>query len=193
MFYLYIYENLINGMIYIGQTKNLEVRDYRHCHDNDMKIDKAIREFGRENFSLNVIATTDTEDQIVYAEIDWIARARNLLGRNMLYNVSCGGPNGWKGLKHSEESRKKMSRTHEGMHVGNKNNMFGKNHTAKSKELVSKNRKGKSCGETRPNAILTRELVESIRNDSRSERALAKLYGVSRSTINAVKRGTNWK
>lgn len=193
MFYLYIYENLINGMIYIGQTKNLEMRDYRHCHDKGMKIDNAIKKFGRENFSLNVITTADTEDQIVYAEIDWIARARAMLGHEMVYNTANGGPNGWRELKHSKESREKMSEAHKGLHVGEKNNMFGKNHTTKSKELVSKNRKGKSSGESHPNAILTRELAESIKNDSRSERTLAKLYGVSRSTINAIKRGINWK
>ncbi len=86
-----------------------------------------------------------------------------------------------------------MSETHKGMHVGNKNIMFGKQHKSTSKDLISQNRKGKSVGEDRPTAILTKELVELIRTDKRSERTLAKLYGVSRSTINSIKRGINWK
>ena len=44
--------------------------------------------------------------------------------------------------KHSDEARKKAS----ARSVGEKNNMFGKNHTTESKEKISKNRSGKLVG-----------------------------------------------
>lgn len=193
MFYLYLYKNLINGMIYIGQTKDLKIRDIRHCNDNKMKIDKAIKEFGRKNFSLHIILITRTINEIHLAEIDWIAHARIVFGKDMIYNVSRGGPTGWLGMKHSEKSREKMRISHIGLHIGNKNQMFGKNHTIKSKESISKNRRGKAVGKDHWKTIFTREIIESIRIDPRSERFLAKLYGAARSTINSIKRGINWK
>lgn len=180
-------------MIYIGQTKDLKLRDQKHCNGKVMRIDRAIRKYGRQNFLMSIILASKNEEQIVYAEIDWIRRARAALGSNMVYNVANGGSNGWNGLKHSKESRRKMSKAHKGIHVGDKNNMFGKNHNPKSISLMSKNRKGKSVGEERPNTILNQEMVNAIKNDNRSERTLAKLYGVSRSAINSIKRGINWK
>jgi predicted GIY-YIG superfamily endonuclease len=50
MFYLYVYKNLVNDMIYIGQTKDMKIRDQKHCNGSKMKIDKAIQKFGRKNF-----------------------------------------------------------------------------------------------------------------------------------------------
>lgn len=193
MFYLYLYRNQINGMIYIGQTKNLKMRDARHRNDSKMKIDKAIKKFGRNNFSLHIVLVTRTIKEIYYAEIDWIARARVALGKDMIYNVTGGGPTGWAGMKHSKESRDKMSKSHTGLHTENRNVMFGKAHKQTSIDLISKNRKGKALGENHWKTILTQEVVDMIKQDSRSERALAKLYGVSRSTINSIKRGINWK
>jgi predicted GIY-YIG superfamily endonuclease len=45
-------------MIYIGQTKNIEIRDQRHCNDKVMRIDRAIRKYGRQNFLLSIILTS---------------------------------------------------------------------------------------------------------------------------------------
>lgn len=193
MFYLYVYKNLINNMVYIGQTKNIRVRDQKHCNRNETKIDCAITQFGRENFSLTIIMFSRNKKDIELAEIEWIKLARQQLGNDMVYNVSNGGPLVWLGLHHSELSREKMKKSHIGIHNGEMNSMFGKDHSLESKQLMSKNRIGKSCGENRPNSKLTKEQVELIKTDNRSERLLAKTYNVSRSTINSIKRGINWK
>lgn len=193
MFYLYIYKNLINNMVYIGQTKNIKIRDQKHCNGSKMQIDQAIKKFGRDNFLLSVIMTSNNEKEITLAEIEWIAQARNKLGSDMVYNVSNGGPIVWLNMKHTDISREKMSQSHKGLHTGIQNNMFGKQHSDSSKILISENRKGKTAGEQHPNSKLTKEQVELIKLDNRSERKLAKIFNVSRSTINSIKRGINWK
>lgn len=48
-------------------------------------------------------------------------------------------------------------------------------------------------GELCPAAKLTADQVRAIRTDGRSTRVLGALYGVSRHTISAVKRGLTWR
>jgi NUMOD3 motif len=142
---------------------------------------------------LIVVLTSNNPKNILLAEIEWITQARIKLGKDMVYNTSNGGIIVWLGLKHSSASRAKMRQSHIGLHNGDKNNMFGKQHSISSKELMSKNRKGINAGENHPNSKLSKEEVDLIKTDARSERFLAKLFKVSRSTINSIKRGINWK
>lgn len=53
---IYMYSNKINGMKYIGQTvRRLEKRDWEHWNRDDFYIDRALRKYGKENFSLEVL------------------------------------------------------------------------------------------------------------------------------------------
>lgn len=65
---IYKYTNLINGMVYIGQTKQtLEQRDYKHqsqLNDNTY-FHRAIKKYGRENFLLELV-----EDNIPFNKLD---------------------------------------------------------------------------------------------------------------------------
>ena len=65
---IYKYTNLINGKVYIGQTKQtLEQRDYKHqtqLNDNTY-FHRAIKKYGRDNFSLELV-----EDNIPFNELD---------------------------------------------------------------------------------------------------------------------------
>ncbi len=104
MFYIYAYENKINGKIYIGQTLNLINRNRSHCNKT-MHIDNAIKKYGRNNFDLWTIKMVDTIDEANQEEIFWIAEMKNQLGNNMVYNKSNGGY----GIgMHSEENKSKM-------------------------------------------------------------------------------------
>lgn len=100
-------------MIYIGKTKNLTRRDRQHYKNVDAQyINRAINKYGRSNFSLNIITEVEDEKQADYAEIDWIARARNSLGRDNLYNQKDGGQGG--SFIMSENQKKKLSAAHKG-------------------------------------------------------------------------------
>lgn len=57
----------------------------------------------------------------------------------------------------------------------------------------SRIRSGMLRGEDSPKAKLTASQVELIRADSRSTYLLAAAFGVSKNTINSIKRGTTWR
>jgi group I intron endonuclease len=136
MISIYIYENLTNDKVYIGQSNQLERRDYSHVShgQKSMPIDNAIKKYGRENFSLNVITSSDSQEIADADEVYWIARARELLGRENVYNIADGGNyfNGMKGKKHSEEAKIKIG----SYHIGNEH-ALGIKHSEETKKLVS--------------------------------------------------------
>jgi len=116
MISIYIYENLINGKVYIGQTIDLKRRDYLHTYDgkNSMYIDRAIKKYGRDNFSLNIITSSDSQEIADEDEKYWIARARELLGKENVYNITDGGEHIMSGRKHTQEAKEKISKANKG-------------------------------------------------------------------------------
>lgn len=65
---IYKYTNLINGMVYIGQTKQtLEQRDYNHLRqiNDNTYFHRALKKYGRNNFSLELV-----EDNIPFSDLD---------------------------------------------------------------------------------------------------------------------------
>ena len=91
---IYKYTNLINGMVYIGQTRQtLEQRDYKHqtqLNDNTY-FHRAIKKYGRENFSLELV-----EDNIPLNELDekekyYIDYFESFYTTGKGYNLTQGG------------------------------------------------------------------------------------------------------
>lgn len=82
------------------------------------------------------------------------------------YNMTDGGegPNGVvrsnefkekiskanKGKQVSQETRLKLSQANKGKHLGEKNQMYGRHHSEKTKEIFGNQRKGKYCGDKNP-------------------------------------------
>ena len=200
MYSVYIYENLINGKIYIGQTCNLKDRDRTHCDGRNKKImpiDAAIFKYGRDNFSFNIITEVDTKEQADYAEIDWIVRARNLLGKRSVYNIRAGGAQG----RHSEKTKKKMSiagklRCTNGFIPPNPNKKGEPRQDASTVgPKISLSLTGKKASpetklkQSTAHRKLTDQQVQSIKFDPRMGQVIAKEYGVGSSTIYRIKSG----
>ena len=60
---IYKIENKINGKIYIGQSINIERRWSEHCRKSKKSlISKAISEFGRQNFSFQILEECKKEE-----------------------------------------------------------------------------------------------------------------------------------
>lgn len=96
---IYKITNKLNGKIYIGQTlKSLEERFQKHCwkttekdkYHMNMAIKKAIRKYGKENFTIELIEEVNQE-LLDVREIYWISFYDSY---NKGYNCTLGGKNG---------------------------------------------------------------------------------------------------
>ena len=68
--FVYKLTNLINGKSYVGQTiQTVEKRFKQHQHCKTSLIGKAIRKYGAENFSIEVLAECTTQKELDELEI----------------------------------------------------------------------------------------------------------------------------
>ena len=80
---IYKITNLLDGMIYVGQTtRSIEVRFREHAVA-DSRIGNAIRKYGAENFSCEVVEECESRAALDEREIFWIA------------HFDCKSPNGY--------------------------------------------------------------------------------------------------
>lgn len=90
---IYKYENKLNGHIYIGQSQNIEKRYQQHLYDAKNRpergsgVDVAIRKYGIENFSFEILELCSLED-LDKREQYWIQRYDSY---NTGYNRTIGG------------------------------------------------------------------------------------------------------
>jgi group I intron endonuclease len=165
MIHIYIYENLINAKIYIGQTNNLKKRDSSHINKK-MAIDCAIKKYGRTNFSLNVITSSDSQEIADADEVYWIARARELLGRENVYNITDGGDSCMRGRKHSEISKNKMSLAGKGKKKPPRSEKHRINQSLAMKGKVSPNKGKKASEETKKKISAAQMGISKINSGS---------------------------
>lgn len=129
--YVYITTNNINGKKYIGKRSSPEFDN--NYFGSGKLIKRAIKKYGKENFSCNVLRWCQTEDELNQYEKFYIAKF-DAQKSNMFYNISSGGDWGdvtkgmskeeyeeWKrkispiGRHHSEETKAKMSAARKGI------------------------------------------------------------------------------
>lgn len=91
--FIYKIENTVNQKVYIGQTKvNIEQRwkeHLRHAPYGDQVINRAMRKYGVDNFTLKILETCFLKN-IDEREIYYIAKYDST-NKNKGYNVSLGG------------------------------------------------------------------------------------------------------
>jgi group I intron endonuclease len=94
---IYKVTNLLNGKVYIGQTKrSLESRWAQHQHAvkskyGFCKLQKAINEIGADNFSIEQIDSAATKEEANEKEVFWIKFYNATIDG---YNTSPGGKAG---------------------------------------------------------------------------------------------------
>ena len=89
---IYLITNKLNGMQYVGQSINIENRFKQHCYGrtNNSRIDKAIKEFGVDNFVFEIICECN-ENMLDVEEKKFI----NLYASfRQGYNLTSGGQGG---------------------------------------------------------------------------------------------------
>lgn len=143
---IYIITNNINGKIYIGQTVNTAKERFEdHCRHKDTVIDKAIKKYGKENFTVETICEADTIEELNELEKYYI-RLADSMNPSIGYNMCEGGGN-TKGYHHSDESKKKMTASRIGIFAGEKNPFYGKHHSQEQIEKWKRERKGRKLTE----------------------------------------------
>jgi len=154
MGWIYLIRNIEDGKCYVGQTRRtVEVRWNQHKLSVNLKkeigvLQRALRLHGIEKFSFEIICEVPNED-LDAREIQEIAERNTIVPNG--YNLQKGGKmktphpttrakisqtrKGRTGMKHTEETKKKMSESHK----GEKSYLFGKVYTDEEKEQMMLN------------------------------------------------------
>lgn len=83
---IYKIENLVNGKVYIGQSVHIEKRWQEHCQASaNSYIAKAIRKYGKENFSFEILQETSNIAELNSLETHYIYQYNSLIPNG--YNI----------------------------------------------------------------------------------------------------------
>lgn len=168
---IYCIENTVNKKKYIGQSKHVKERWYKHknelnnnMHYNDY-LQNSWNKYGADNFSFYVLEYCP-EDLLDEKEIYYI-ELYDTMCRDSGYNLKSGGQK--TSNSYSEETRKKLSDSIKKSYsvpgrkelqrinainqwkdpeikkkiCGKNNSMYGKHHTEEAKRKIGEARKGK--------------------------------------------------
>jgi hypothetical protein len=134
---IYKITNNINNKVYIGQTTYDSLleridqykKEYKY-RPNSRPIIKAMVKYGWENFSWEILTTTNNKEELDKLERYYIAQYHSLCSENG-YNIELGGSGPG---THSEDTKRKISEAQ----LGEKNHMFGKTgyKNITSKEII---------------------------------------------------------
>jgi hypothetical protein len=100
--------NLINGKIYIGQHQGKKFNPKYLGSGYGYGIVPAIKKYGKDNFSVEIIHRCDSFSMMDQKEIYYIKRYDSA-NKEIGYNIALGGDVPMRGRKHSKKSRIKMS------------------------------------------------------------------------------------
>ncbi len=182
---IYYIKNLKDGKLYIGQSIDM-IKEWNGKHRTLLNHNKhwnkylqnAWNKYGEENFEHVIICECliDELDDLEYFYINEYNSHWTKSG----YNMSLGGEAPMRGMKHSQESKDKMSLSR----MGNKNGLgskswFGKNHTQESKDKISQAKIGKpSWNKGLKMKEETKEKLSESRRGIKKEGATSKYMGV---------------
>lgn len=202
---IYSITNLVNNKIYIGSAVNIKKRwgDHRYCflknkHHNS-HFQSAWNLYGESNFKFDVVEYCDVSE--LKSREKYYINFFNSNNTNLGYNIN-DPDNGFLGIKHTKETKKKLSL----QKTGNKNPMFGLTGSAhhnfqkpmsdEQKLKISKNRKGKGGmkGESSPVSKLTISDVQYIRENQNNYTRiqLANKFNVSKANIINIVKNRSW-
>ena len=117
--YIYKTTNLINGKIYIGQKKSSVFLEEKYL-GSGKHLKRAVLLYGKENFKVEMLDTSETKKELDDKEIYWISYY-NATDNTIGYNISNGG-----------NDYRSMS--------GKNNPMYGNEYTDEECQEISKQR-----------------------------------------------------
>lgn len=131
-----------SGKRYIGITQQEPKKRWRQGkgYKENQPFSKAIKKYGWENIQHEIVAENLSKEEAGQMEKDLIQQY-NTTNKNYGYNVCLGGEDGWVGVHHTEEAKKKMSEAKKG-----KTYRKGYHLSEETKRKLSESHKGKYRG-----------------------------------------------
>ena len=161
----FIYRAYYSDKSYVGKTVDFYKRKKRHFNDTDngseLVFHRALRKYGFENFTWEILEEGISEHELNEREKFWIKMYDSFHNG---YNMTEGG-DGSLGVKHTEETIKKLSGINNHnyknfpaktlakaveVNKGRPNPFLGKKHTKEAKQKISKANKGRFSGRKNP-------------------------------------------
>lgn len=143
---IYLWTNLVNNKVYVGQTQNFydRMKQYQRGNDSERVIGKALSKYGFDNFDISVLEKDIPLNKLDEREQCWMDYYHSY-DNNIGYNV-CKEAGTTRGFRHSEESKKKMSQKQkeyyeqhpEKIRRGEDNPMFGKKASDETRAKISR-------------------------------------------------------
>ncbi len=169
---IYCWINKLNGMMYVGQSKNVKQRlsHYKGDHHKEQpKFYNATQKHGWENFTFEIIEGDIPKNKLNEREVYWIdcLHTFDTHDTSFGYNLTSGGDSpefistetkakmskARKGHKTSKETKAKISVANSGNNnwafgkTGEKSHNFGRKASAEAKKKQSEAHKGKILSE----------------------------------------------
>lgn len=151
---IYQIRNLVTGRVYIGSSYNLKGR--RDCHysiakDNkhfNSHLQRSYNKYGKDNFVFEPLLYCEEKDLIYYEQkiLDY--------KRPNVYNLRLECVETSKGIKRSDETKKKRQNSIVGIFKGINNPMYGKKHSQETIEKIKEKLKGKK----QPREIIEKQI-----------------------------------
>jgi len=140
--YIYKTTNLINNKIYVGQHYSKR----KNYIGSGTLLKEEIKKYGKENFYCEILEYCDIKD-LDKREKYWI-KELDSTNREIGYNITEGGSGVNSevarlsnfGKKFTDKHKENIKKNHVDV-SGDKNPMWGKNHTEESKKLISDKKK----------------------------------------------------
>lgn len=189
-YYVYLYQNNINQKIYIGKTSNLSKRAEHHKLVAKYGVEKykgsysyfqtALAKYGFENFSFYIMGIFKDEQECLEKEKLWIAYFKSN-NRQFGYNITEGGE-GISGYKHTDETKKHLSKV-----------MSGRTRSAKSIALSVSKTQGELSSNSKLTELQIKEIKIKYATGNYTYKQLSKEYNVSPQQLNRIVLGKRWK
>lgn len=169
--FIYITTNNINGMKYIGQRKYDKKEKWKSYLGSGIYLNRAIKKYGRENFSREIIEECETKEILDNQEKHWI-QFYNAVNSKNFYNIANGGNGGNTIAGYSDEQLEKYKEYKKELH----------------KTTALK-------GDNAPRSKLTekdvKEIIQLLLNNVYAS-DIAKKYNVKNSTIDDIYFHRSW-
>jgi len=169
--FIYITTNNINGMKYIGKKKYDKKETWKKYLGSGIYLNRAIKKYGKENFSKVIIEECKTESELNKKEKYWI-KIYNAVNNDNFYNIAEGGDGGNVISGYSEEQRDKLRELH----------------SNRAKEYIPRGEDGWTS------KLSNKDVDEIIKLllDNKHNCDIAKIYNISEATIDDIRHHRTW-